>query len=407
MKKFVILLTVMLLGIGVFAQNSAIQSAFNYQKNGKLDKAKEYIDKAVQNEKTIASAKAWFYRGNIYIDIYNSPLEAYKNLDPDALNVALVSYQKSLELDEKNNYTDQILETMPGLGELFFNEGARQYNAGIEAQNNMDSVASKISFGYSVDAFQQAYDIYTKAGINDTTTIFYISVAAELGGDYPKAKEELTRLIEMQYPKPGIYTSLASIYYEQDKNVEKAIEIYALGRERFPNDLNLLLMETNLYLGEAMTEKALNNLQLAAEIDTTNPTIFFAIGAKYNELVDDTTKTAETREDAFHNAVVAYERSIELKPDYFDPNYNLGALFVNKASTEIAVANELPIEEQEKYDALMESANGYLEKCLPYLETAHELQPDDISTMVSLKEIYTRLGMMEEMKEIDAKLEAE
>jgi len=332
-------------------------------------------------------------------------LEAYRNLAPDALDVAFNSYQKALELDEKKSYTDEILEKIPGVGELFFNEGARQYNAGMEAQKNADSLASIESFGLSMDAFEQAYTIYTQAGINDTTTIYYVSVAAELAGNYDKAKEKLLLLVDMQYPKAGIYSSLANIYFEQDENLEKAIETYATGRERFPADLNLLLMETNLFLGEEMTEKALANLQVAARIDTTNPTIFFAIGAKYNEVVDDTTRSQEMREDAFHNAVDAYMNSIALKPDYFDPNYNIGALFVNKASSEISIANVLPMEEQEKYEALMESANNYLETCLPYLEKAHELLPDDVSTMASLKEIYTRLGMLDKMKEMDAKME--
>ena len=123
---------------------------------------------------------------------------------------------------------------MPGLGELFFNEGARQYNAGIEAQNNTDTLAAQKSFGMSVEAFEQAYNIYTQAGINDTTTIFYVSIAAELAGDYDKAKAKLNQLIEMQYPKSGVYSSLANIYYEKDKDVEKAMQVYALGRERFP-----------------------------------------------------------------------------------------------------------------------------------------------------------------------------
>lgn len=405
MKKIALVLTIIMVGATVFAQKSAIQSAYNYQRNGKLDKAQEYIDKAVKHEKTIADPKAWYYRGNIYIDIYNSPLEAFRALSDNALGIAYESYNKAIELDEKKNYTDEILEKMPGVGELFFNEGAKQYNAGIEAQNVSDSVASIASFNKSVEAFERAFDIYISAGINDTTTLYYISVAAEFAGDYEKAKLRLNQLVEMQYPRPGIYSSLADIYYIQDENLEKAMEVYALGRERFPMDLNLLLMETNLFLGEAMTEEALSNLKQAAEIDTTNPTIFFAIGAKYNEVVDDTTKSEEMRQDAFINAVEAYEKSIQLKPDYFDANYNIGALYVNKASTEIMIANGLPIEEQERYDDLMAKANIYLETCLPYLEKAHELLPDDVSTMVSLKEIYTRLNMLDKMKEMDAKLE--
>lgn len=407
MKKIVLALAVMVVSTSLFAQKSAIQSAYNYQRNGKLDKAQEYIDKAIANEKTMADPKAWYYRGNIYIDIYNSPLEAFNSLSDDALDVAYTSYNRAIELDEKKTYTDEIIEKMPGVGELFFNEGARQYNFGIEAQNINDSVSSVASFNKSVAAFEQAYNIYTQAGMNDTTTLYYVSVAAEFAGDFDKAKQRLNQLVEMQYPRASIYSSLADIYYAHDADVEKAMQVYALGRERFPSDLNLLLMETNLFLAEAMTEEALANLQKAAEIDTTNPTIFFAIGAKYNEVVDDTTKTPEMREDAFLKAIIAYKRSIELKPDYFDPNYNIGALYVNKASNEITAANQLPIEEQDKYEELMAKSNEYLETCLPYLEKAHELQPEDVSTMVSLKEIYTRLGMLDEMKAIDAELDEE
>jgi tetratricopeptide (TPR) repeat protein len=406
MKRFAILMIVVFVGVSLHAQKSAVQSAYNYQRNGKLDKAQEYIDKAVANEKTIGYAKAWYYRGNIYIDIYSSPLDAFRGLADDPLGIAYTSYKKAIELDDKSQYTDEIMEKMPGLGELFFNDGAKLYNDGIEAQNAMDSAGAVKSFNKSVTAFETAYNIYTDAGINDTTTMYYISIAAELAGDYEKAKIKLNKLIDLQYPNPGIYSSLADIYYTQDNDVQKAMETYALGRERFPNDLNLLLLETNLFLGEEMTEQALANLQKAAEIDTTNPTIFFAIGAKYNELVDDTTNSAEVREDSFQKAVVAYNKAIDLKPDYFDPYYNLGALYVNRAVTKSQEAGGLPLDAEEEYNALMEDAKNSLETCLPYLEKAHELLPEDISTIVSLKEIYTRLNMMDKMKEMDAKLEA-
>jgi hypothetical protein len=45
-----------------------------------------------------------------------------------------------------------------------------------------------------------------------------------------------------------------------------------------------------------------------------------------------------------------------------------------------------------------------LQNSLPYLEKSLELMPDDVNTMVSLKEIYTRLGMTDKLKNIDAKL---
>ncbi len=316
MKKFAFILTLIIFASTAYSQSSKVVSAYNYHKAGKLDKAKKAIDEAIVHVKTITDAKAWFYRGNIYLDIYRSTDENYKNLDPNALDVAYESYNKSMELDEKNKYKDEIIKFMPVLGEAYYNEGANKYNDGMQSMT-VDSAASAASFQESVSAFENAYEIYAQSGINDTATIYYISVASEFAHDYPKAKINMEKLIEMDYKEPSVYTSLGNIYYNQDKNTEKALAVFAAGRERFPYDLNLLLNETNIFLSEGMTDKALDNLQKAAEIDKDNPTIFFAIGAKYNEVVDDTTKTAEVRDAAFERAVSAYNGSIELKADYF------------------------------------------------------------------------------------------
>jgi hypothetical protein len=402
MKKLAYLFIFLFIATAVKSQNNEVVSAYNYHRNGKLDKAKEAIDKATEHDKTKDDAKTWFYRGNIYIDIYRS--EEYRDLDPDALNKAYEAYSKAKQLDDKDKYTSDIDKFMPIVGEAYFNDGANKFNQGMGALETQDSTKAKEYFTRSMNSFDKAYQIYSESGINDTTTIYYVSIAAELAGEYDKAREKLILLKDMDYGKASIYTSLANIYYKQDDNVEKAMETYAEGRKKFPGDLNLLLNQTNLFLAEEMTDKALNNLEQAAEIDTTNPTIFFAIGAKYNELVDDTLSSKEMKTNAFDKAVFAYERAVKLDSNYFDPNYNMGALYVNKASALIDLANQLPLDQQEEYDNLIKEANSYLEKSIPYLEKAHELQPEDRSTLVSLKEIYTRLNMMEKLKEVNEQL---
>ena len=407
MKKIVLVTLLFFTAAVGFSQKNMVVSAYNYHKNGKLDKAKEAIDKASVHPKTISMAKTWYYRGNIYIDIYNSTNEEYKKLDPDALNKAYEAYQKALELDTKKTFYVEILTRMPMVGESFFNYGANLYNSGQTALSSHDTVMANQEFGKAVNAFENAYKIYKDAGSEDSLTIYYIAVAAELGQDYDKAKESLETLISIDYPEPGIYSSLAGIYYNQDKDAEKAYLTYAKGRERFPDNLNLLLNETNFLLADKQTDKALNNLELAAKLDTTNATIFFAIGANYNQIVDDSTSTPEMKEEAFTKAVNAYNKAIKIKPDYFDPNYNMGALYVNKAAALVDEANQLPIEEQKKYDELKKLADGYLETCLPYLEKAHQIDPNDMGTLYSLKEIYARLGNEVKRKEINLLIDAQ
>jgi hypothetical protein len=404
MKRFALISLFWVMVVFAYSQADVV-SAFNYHREGKLDKAKTSIDKAIDNPKAAVNAKTWFYRGNIYIDISRSQDSIYKKLDKDALSKAYEAYQKAMELDTKKEYQLDIIQRMPLVADGFFNDGANKYNKGMNSLTVNDTVKATSFFISAVSSFENAYKIYEESGRIDSTTIFYIATSAELGSDFGKAKIALDKLITMNYPEPSIYSSMGNICYKQDKDVEKALHYFTMGRQKFPDNLTILLNETNIYLAEGQTEKALANLTLAAKIDEKNPTVFFAIGAKYNEIADDSTKTKEVREDSFFKAAEAYKKSVELKPDYFDPNYNMGALYVNKAAAVIEIANKLPLSEQEEFDKLKLEADNYLRNSIPYLEKALELQPNDRSTLVSLKEIYTRLNMMEKLKEVNLKLQ--
>ena len=152
-----------------FSQKNQVVSAFNYHRNGKLDKAKVAIDKATENPKTSGMAKTWYYRGNIYLDIAQSPLEAYKDLDPDALKKADEAYNKALELDTKKQFTDEILKRMPILGEAYFFDGANNYNLGTEASKAGDTATAKQDYLKTLASFEKAYEIYNKYGAADST----------------------------------------------------------------------------------------------------------------------------------------------------------------------------------------------------------------------------------------------
>ena len=72
MKKFALILVAALaINLG-YAQKAKVVSAYNYLNHNQLDKAKEAIDAAITNEKTMADAKTWFYRGNVYLQIYRT-----------------------------------------------------------------------------------------------------------------------------------------------------------------------------------------------------------------------------------------------------------------------------------------------------------------------------------------------
>jgi len=74
---------------------------------------------------------------------------------------------------------------------------------------------------------------------------------------------------------------------------------------------------------------------------------------------------------------------------------------VNKASELQAEANDLPLNEVDKYSELTENANKELEKAVPYLEKSLELKPDDEPTLIALKEAYARLKMNDKLQELN------
>jgi tetratricopeptide (TPR) repeat protein len=405
MKKIGLIIVFIAFIFTSFSQKNVVVTAYMQKKNGKLDKAKEAIDKAILHEKTMADAKTWYYRGNIYIDIYNSDVEEYKNLDKDALNTAYESFLKSIEYDTKNEYKVDIFQKMPFIAQSFFNEGAQLYNKGISS-TGIDTTLTLMTFGDAQKFFQKSLDVYAESGALDTLSMYYLAYTANLSKHYDVAKKNFVNLAELNYPEPSIYSSLANIYMNYDGDAVKAEEVLKTGMEKYPEDQSILFSSINFYLDKGKTQEALDLLEIAAELPEANETIFYAIGVQYTKVVEDTTRTPEEKDDAFDKAVDAYIKAMEINPKYFDANYNMGALYVNKAAEATAIAIDLPISEQAKYDALIEEANMYLEKALPYVETANSIQPDDIGTLVSLREIYTRLKMEDKRKAVNDKIDS-
>jgi tetratricopeptide (TPR) repeat protein len=202
-----------------------------------------------------------------------------------------------------------------------------------------------------------------------------------------------------------VYITLSDIY-RLDKDSANSLKYVRMGQEAYPGDNRLFLAETNIYLTFNNTAKALNNLKVAMAQDSTNYSVAFALGTIYDNISNDTTKSLAVRTEAFSNAIEAYSKSIRLNPEYFEGNYNLGALYVNKAATINDEATKLPLEETVKFDKLKAEADVYLEKALPYLEKAIELQPADINTLFTLKQIYSRTNKPDKVKAIQEKINA-
>lgn len=377
MKKLSVIF-ILLFAIGTaFGQKENVKEANSNLKKGQLDKALQSIEPAISDPSTMNDPKTWFYRGNIYLQIHMSDKPEYKSLDPNAISKAYESYDKMLELDQKKQYYTEALQNLLIVSEQLYNQGVEQFTSE--------------NFSAAVESFEKAAKVNETFGNTDTLSLFNAGLAAENANDNAKAIKHYTKVLELNYPQPLIYNSLSNIYLAE-KDTLKAFATIEEGRSKYPDDFNLLIAQTNLYLTSGRTDKAMSNLTEAIKKDPTNPTIYYAVGVNYATMGN------------IAEAEKAYLKAVELKPDYFEANYNLGALYVNRAAEIINEANKLKLNDP-NYGKMKEEADAALKLSVPYLETAQRLDPSDKSTLLALKEIYTRLSMYDKLKEVNEKLD--
>jgi len=455
MKKLSFIIVLALIANMAVAQSSVVASAYNYLKTGMPDRAKVEIDKAIQNEDSKAEAKTWFYRANIYLQLYtfahmtdgivkgmsgddlklrmgdpenmrnykklengerwyfpndllvymsNGKVDHYEFEDQDTykalddgtlLDVAYEAYMKTIELDPKFirlELNPQNAELgLDRIGKLYYNSGVEEF----QAKNTAKALSN----------FENAEKIFSELGKTDNNLILYTGFAAETLKDTAKAIKYYSKLVDVKSDNANLYMSLTYLYLGLD-NTEKALEIIKKGRAILPENQNLLLTEANIYLQTDQAHEAERILKVAAEKDPENAQLRFAIGANYDKMLNDTAASEEARIAAFESGKAAYIKALELKPDYFDAAYNLGAMLNNKAAIYITDANNLPLSESKKYDELIAKATKYLNEARPYLEKCHELDPKDQNTMIMLRGIYAQTKDMDNLKKINEELKA-
>lgn len=389
MKKTIFLLALILAAGGAFAQKGKVTSAQNYKDTGKLEKALEAIQVAIdpaneKAEKSIPWPKTWEVRGEIYQAIFQSTDENIKKLAEDPLTSALESYQKALELDTKGKNSNSVKIKLTLLTNDLTNQA-------VEAFNNND-------FETALKSFEQILEIENidvvkedNPGAVDTVILFNAGLAAYNGKDFEKAVKYYGEAAKHGYNGARTYSLIADSYLQMQDTVS-AIQTAQEGFEKYPDDNTVLTSMIDLYLKTGQKEQAMKYLEMAIEQDPENVTYYFAQGTLYETFGDE------------ENAIKVYEKAMEVDPTFFNAYYNLGALYYNKGVKQIEVANAVPASDNEKYQVELKKADVWFEKALPYMEKCRELNPDDTMTLESLKNLYYRMKDMDKYNDVLEKL---
>lgn len=377
MKKIILTLVAAAALHTASAQNSAVTNAILFQKQGTLDKARTEIDKAITNEKTQGKAKTWYTRGEIYEGILSSPIYAKTVPVAEATKTAYESYSKAVSLEGKDSeYGKMATQKLDGLYGLAL-------NSGVESYNSKD-------FAKAIESYRMAQQIRPQ----DSTAYLYAAYAAAANQDLGGAKEMYAKLQGIGYKSPQMYISLLQIA-RQEKDDAAARKVMQDALAAYPTNKSFMLEDLNMELSAGRGKEAIGKIERAIAADPKNSNLYAVLGSVYDQ----------DKQPA--KALEAYKKAVEVDPNNFDANFNLGVYNYNKAADLYTRASKMSLAEYQKSGKKYEAdGKKFFQESIPYFEKALQVQPDDRSTISSLQKAYLRVGRTADSEKMAAKLDA-
>lgn len=338
MKKLFLAMALIGTGISANAQKSEINEAAKAWNlyapmQGKKPLADEikmlseglaHTDKAIVHEKTKDNVQAWSMRAIIagaisYIDTLdlNNALEKVK--------IAEEALVKTKELDKDKEEAANIKTT-----EEYLNIGLQ--NRSIKAYNAKD-------YATALAGFEQML----AKNPNDTSMYVNAGVTAKMIKKYPEAIKHFKKAIELNNKDAKtLYTEIINMNLYDLKDTTAAMSLLDEAIVKYPEDENLVSVQTDIYIQRGNIEKVKESLIKLLAKDPN-------------------------------------------KPVY---NYLYGDLFYKDAMNVQDVRNKLPKTKVKEYNALNAKMAALIDQSIPYYKKALETDPKYRPALEALRGVY-------------------
>lgn len=374
----------------------------------KLNEAIELIKIAANSPETNGLFKTWSTRGEIYDALASQDFNRliidseHQPQHPESAMEALNSFIKALELAAKKYETKEALEGIKSAGSkvnIFSNSyiKAQEYD---KAYASLDRVFSsnKLLLENGKDPLIPEPEI--------DNHLFVMAYCAQLAGMKDSAKKHYSELYDKGSNEPSVYAQYFNLL--NDEGDEKALEVLTKGRQLFPDNTEILFAEINYYIRLEKFDVLEEKLKDAIEREPNNASVYSALGNVYMNLFQhefEANGESAQAQEYFGSAKKYFDGALGINSKQFDALYSIGSMYYNKAVILVKQANELPLNETEKYNKLVARSTELMDGALPYFKRAEALDPNDINTLVALKEIFARRNDFELVKEFSDRLE--
>lgn len=433
MKRLLIITVFFSLFTGLLAQESGLV-LLNYNT---LERKWEKSNEDIEHEKKGINPKTWMDRGELLQDIYNIDLEYlsegtaktelqlyYKDplsvstvqdadqpteileyerikyfmvndalsrwektkmVTDNPLDKAYEAFKKTLELDEKGKYTEDVKEELTQLKTMYKQSGINSYysNNYKEALHDFEMVL-KIN---EMDMFE---------GEIDTIMVQYSGIIAREIEDYEKAAEYYTKLTEINFGGPSTFLNVKNDYLAMEDSA-RAIEIMEKAFDKYPDTLNVVANLVDLYIRTNNIQKGLGKVNQAIDNNPDKGELYYWKGRLLLNTED---------EDRIDQALEVYEKAIEKNPTLYYVYYDIGFIYFLQGQDIFNQAGQERDAERRKQ--INEIATEKYEEAIPMMKKSLELNESNTDikkeTLDILKRIYYKLGMDDAYNEVTNEL---
>jgi hypothetical protein len=351
-----------------------------------LNDAKTSIDKAAVNDKTAALPLTFALKGAIYAAL--AVQDSVPATSAPLLATAEDAIKKAKELDTKGENKKLIDQANREVAVYSSDLGVKEYQT------------SKFDLAY------KSFDTYRQIFPEDTTAILYTALAAQNQGStdpkyYQYAITNYNTLVTTKYSKnANSYRALATLYIIT-KDTANALKSISEGVAKYPANGELRELEIRIGLQAGKENEILQKIDAAIANDPKNKTLYYYKGLTYSRIgdaadakaakaKDDAGKTAlnKTALDNYAKSVDSYKKAVEIDPEYFDANLNLGYTLMKPAIDQYNDARGLPANKQKEYEAARLKADAQFDLAKPYLQKAVDLNPKSTDALNNLRNYY-------------------
>tara|TARA_B100001057_G_scaffold498205_1_gene604505 strand:+ start:378 stop:1652 length:1275 start_codon:yes stop_codon:yes gene_type:complete len=422
MKKLFLLTITFIICQFNYAQKKELKSVDKLLKSGDFIEARaslELVSSMITTSDDKTKAKFYYLKG----------LSNYQNGDASFENklLSIKSFNTVKELEEKTSklYTEKIEDVLTNLFNSFVNDSKtalesknyKQSYKNLEAAYNVSKkdtlylynaalVATEAkSYEVALNYYETLIDVgYTGISINyyatendsDEEQVFQDeksrNFSVDVIGTHNSPRDEMGKSVEID-----ILRSIAAIYRSKE-DFDKSLDYLERAKILDSNDINLILLESNVRWEMGDVDKYQELVSKALDIEPDNVDLIFNLGV------------VNADKGNLTEAIEFYNKAIKLDSAYTKAYLNAAALILDGEGEMIKEMNSLGTStaDYNRYDELKIERENLYKSAIPYLEEVYNLENDNISAARTLRNIYSALddtSGYNKFKEIVATLE--